>query len=85
MGVEPGDRVDDAIVLIGRDPVERGLREASAGRIGVDPGQTADPRFGLEHAGDERAELTADAADEDSTSAHQGNASRHMRFVTGLL
>ena len=76
--------VDDAIVLIGRDPVERGVRQAPPGRVGVDPGQTADPRFGLEHAGDERAEFAADSADEDPTSAHQGNASRHVFVVTGI-
>ena len=84
VGVEAGDGFDDAVVLIGRDPVERGVRQPPPRRIGVDPGQRADPRFGFEHAGDQRAEFTADPADEDATAAHSGNASRRIPAVTGL-
>ena len=69
-GLKRRDGVDDAVVLIGRDPVERGVRQPPPRRIGVDPGQRADPRFGFEHAGDQRAEFTAEPADEDAPAAH---------------
>ena len=82
VGVEGGDRVDDAVVVVRRGEVELGPVEPAAGRVGVDAEELVDPRLGFEQGGDARAEVAAHPADEHPLAGHCCSPTGRVALVT---
>ena len=68
--IEVDDGLDDAVVFVGVNPVERRTLEPAPRRIGIDPRQGLDPRLVFQQTGDLCAEFAANAAHEHPLTCH---------------
>ena len=70
VGVELGDGVDNGVVVVWRNPVERRTLQTTTRRICVDTGQRTHPRLIFEEIGHQGAEFTTHPTYEDSPPCH---------------
>jgi hypothetical protein len=84
VGVERLHELDDAVVLVRLDQVERRTVEPPARRIDVDPGELAHPRLALEQGRDARTEVASHPAHQNAPSGHPPPPYRPVAVANGL-